>query len=442
MIADMKYTHLLITSFPLRAFCNHFICLMLAGAMVTEANAQDTAYTRFVLDTLCSTTFAGRGYVRDGDALAADFIKKEFETMGLRAFEYNFYQDFSFPVNVFGGKMQVKVDGVSLKPGLHFLVSPHCSSAKGKFEVMSLDSTAWDSLLRFPNTYDGIISYSPFPVSTNKEFNTRVKAIAPKCFAANAWVQSKLTWGVSTETEACVIIELADSIMKTVPRYIEVAYDSKLKKHRTQNVIAYQKGSLHPDSFVVFTGHYDHLGMMGTEAIFRGANDNASGIGMLLQLAKHYARNPAPYSVAFIAFAGEEAGLMGSNYYVKYPPFPLQQIRCLLNLDLLGTGDEGITIVNGTEFPSLFARIERINFEQNLLPQIKKRGKAANSDHYPFSEKGVPALFLYTMGGITAYHDVKDNPETLPLTKFTDVYKLLRLFADEIMGIKNTSGRQ
>ena len=63
-----------------------------------------------------------------------------------------------------------------------------------------------------------------------------------------------------------------------------------------------------------------------------------------------------------------------------------------------------------------------------LEKKIKKRGKAAISDHYPFTEAGVPCFYIYTMGGIQAYHDVYDVPETLPLTEFEDLFKLLTDF--------------
>jgi aminopeptidase YwaD len=101
-------------------------------------------------------------------------------------------------------------------------------------------------------------------------------------------------------------------------------------------------------------------------------------------------------------------------------------IRFLINLDLLGTGDEGIMVVNATQYPSDFNLLDSINTSNAWLPAVRKRGKAANSDHYWFSEAGVPAFFIYTLGGITAYHDVKDVAKTLPLTKYDDVFKLIK----------------
>jgi len=83
-----------------------------------------------------------------------------------------------------------------------------------------------------------------------------------------------------------------------------------------------------------------------------------------------------------IAFGAEEAGLVGSKHFVEHPLFDLKQIRFLLNTDIMGSGEEGITVVNATLFKPEFEKLIELNEEGNYLPQIKSRGPAANSDHY------------------------------------------------------------
>lgn len=134
--------------------------------------------------------------------------------------------------------------------------------------------------------------------------------------------------------------------------------------------------------------------------------------------------------MVFIAFGGEEVGLIGSQFFVQYPLISLNKIRFLINMDIMGTGEEGIKVVNATEYKSDFDRLVKLNDEFHLLKSVQPRGKAANSDHYPFSEKGIRCFFIYTLGGISAYHDVYDRAETLPLTKFNDLEKLLKLYID------------
>ena len=119
---------------------------------------------------------------------------------------------------------------------------------------------------------------------------------------------------------------------------------------------------------------------------------------------------------------------MGSKYFTEHPLVPLKNIRFLLNLDMEGTGVDGITVVNATEFPKEFKWMQDINNKQHYLAAVNPRGKAANSDHYLFTEKGVPAFFFYTLGGIKAYHDVFDRPETLPLNKVNDIQQFIEAF--------------
>ncbi len=133
-----------------------------------------------------------------------------------------------------------------------------------------------------------------------------------------------------------------------------------------------------------------------------------------------------------MAFSGEEIGLLGSKYYTEHPLFPLSNIRFLINMDIMGTGDEGITVVNGTIYNRAFNDLVKINDTLQLLKLIKPRGETANSDHYFFYKNHVPSIFIYTMGGIKAYHDIYDRRETLPLTNFDEVFKLLIQFTDDI----------
>ncbi len=97
---------------------------------------------------------------------------------------------------------------------------------------------------------------------------------------------------------------------------------------------------------------------------------------MLLELAAYYSQpqHQTKYSIVSIAFAAEEACLVGSYYYAQHPLFPLSQIRFLVNLNLLGTGSEGLTAVNGKVHQPEFDLLHRINAQGRFLPQIQKPG--------------------------------------------------------------------
>jgi len=371
--------------------------------LFSTSYSQDTVYARQLIKKLTSNELLGRGYVNDGVNKAASFISKELKTIGLSKFGKSYSQNYSFPVNTFPGAMSVVLDGRTLIAGKHYLIYPSAKTIKAGFQLFKIDSV----------TYEANDGSKPVPI--------KVK------------LKKKLTYTVATELSDNTSIELLKDSFPNELKNIDIIFENKfIPNFKCQNLSSYIKGTQQPDSFIVFTAHYDHLGAMGKDAYFPGANDNASGVSVLLNLAKYYKAHPAKYSVAFIFFSGEEAGLLGSKYYSEHPVFPLSKIKFLINLDLLGTGDDGIMVVNASVFKEQFEKLNQINVEKKYLKQIKQRGKAANSDHYWFTEKGVPSFFIYTMGGITAYHDVNDVAKTLPLTKFEDCFHLIRDFLNEL----------
>lgn len=105
----------------------------------------------------------------------------------------------------------------------------------------------------------------------------------------------------------------------------------------------------------------------------------------------------------------------------------------------MGSGQEGIMAVNGSILPESYALLERINNDKGYLPQTKKRGKAANSDHYFFTESGIPAFFFYLMGPYNHYHDVDDTRENLRLEEkaYNGSFRLIRDFMNALMHSKN-----
>lgn len=361
--------------------------------------AQDSLYVRKTINILTSKNFWGRGYTNNGMEKAADYISSEYKKLGLSAINGTYKQAFNFPVNTFPGKMMVEVNGKKLIPGKDFIINNDSRTINTKANLSKIDSIN-------------------FQASPNLE----------------VILKDKLTWSVATEVSDKTIIELNKKTFKEIPKTVRVDVESKfIQAYKASNIYGFVKGTKYPDSVLLITAHYDHLGGMGDATYFPGANDNAAGVATLLSLAKYYAKNPKPYSIGFICFAGEEAGLLGSRYFVENPLIELKKIKFLINLDLVGTGVGGMTVVNASVYPKAFALLNDINSQKKLISKINPRGKAANSDHYFFTEMGVPAFFFYTQGGIAAYHDVFDKPETLPLTEYNDLFKLIISFNEMIM---------
>ncbi|MEO5673739.1 MAG: M28 family peptidase [Chitinophagales bacterium] len=407
--------------------------------LIARAQSPVISYAHSVIDTLTSPAMDGRGYVDSADFNAATFIQHEFQKLKLLSFTTDYFQPFYLDVNVFPGKMNLKLNGQKLIPGKDFLINASSPSLKGKMPAHFVDYTSVDTSLNAAEFLFSaikkcddrrgalVLNRNQF---TKKQFSLITDSLADADFLnARALLildTSKLTWdGSSAQVKISQFIIRKPAGIKEKST-LKVNAQAVLKKnYLTRNVIGYIKGSLQPDSFIVFTAHYDHLGQMGDGIYFPGANDNASGISMVLNLADYFTANPPGYSISFICFSGEELGLLGSGYYVEHPLFPLGTIKFLVNLDIVGTGGDGIKVVNATEFPKQFDELLEINAEKKYMKLISPRGKAANSDHYPFYLRDIPCFFIYTMGGISAYHDVNDRAETLPLTKYEELFRLL-----------------
>jgi aminopeptidase YwaD len=376
-----------------------YILLFLFSSFVL--NAQDSLYTREVIKFLTSKKCLGRGYVGNGQKVAADFIVKELKkSKAAPLFGSSYLQTYSHPANTFPKKVEVKLNGKKLITGRDFIIDPNCPSLKGHFDLIKKDSTTYLS-------GDGK--------------NTCVIRLV-----------KKLTASVSTYTFNAAKIDLLRSRLNGEPSNIDINIRSVLiRDFKTNNIGASIEGE-NNDSLIVFTAHYDHLGAMGSKCYFPGANDNASGTSMVLNFVKYFTEHKPKYKTAFIFFSSEEIGLLGSKYFSEHPAFDLKKVKFLVNLDLLGTGDDGIMVVNGAIFTKQFEVLESINKEKQLVKDIRKRGKAQNSDHYWFTEKGVPSFFIYTLGGVSFYHDIDDVEKTLPLTDYKDVFKLLAEFTNRL----------
>jgi hypothetical protein len=385
-----------------------FLLYILIWFSAFSSRAQDLTFARKVLDTLTSTTMWGRGYTREGMNKAAGYIAGQFLSYGLKPLKKDFQQNdiaaykqpFSLSVNTFPGHMEVLLDGKRLRPGADFIIGPESIGQKSAGPLEQKDSVTY---------------------------------VDPK-HRIVLELKDKLTWSVAREAADYTLIQVDKKAFKGKPEKVSVDIENTfLTNFEAFNVGGIIPGTIKPDSLIVITAHYDHLGGMGSDTYFPGANDNASGVSFLLSLARHYAANPAPYSMAFICFGAEEAGIVGSKYFTEHPLVDLQKIRFLLNVDLVGTGETGMTVVNATLHPEEFALLNKINDDKKYLPKINPRGKAANSDHYFFTEKGVPAFFVYTQGGIAAYHDIYDQAKTLPLTEFEDLFRLFLAFNSSLM---------
>jgi len=202
--------------------------------------------------------------------------------------------------------------------------------------------------------------------------------------------------------------------------------------YRSQNVCGYIPGE--SDSMIVFTAHYEHLGMNG-DTIFFGAHDNASGTAAVLDLARMISgQDHRHYTYVFLFFGGEESGLIGSGFFADMPLVKMNKVKLLINIDLFCGGDEGLMVVNANDRATkpYVDMLDRINEERGYAAKIGRRDNAPNSDHY-FLSQFCPAIFIYTLGGpYGGYHSPTDTCEGCGLGNYPRFLTLIRSFLESL----------
>ena len=212
------------------------------------------------------------------------------------------------------------------------------------------------------------------------------------------------------------------------------------------------------DETILVTSHYDHLGVQDG-ALYPGANDNASGVAAMLEVARLLTRQRLPSSVLFVAFGSEEQLMLGSYHYVAHPLRPLDATIAVLNLDMIGRSEEHTAESRGA-YELTAARPDQLNlvgaaFSRDLEALLREAAPAAGlelstkfdrdssmralfrCDHLPFLQKGVPAVWLF--GGFhPGYHEPTDTVDRLDFEKLT---RVVRLTVDTVRNLAAAGAR-
>lgn len=205
-----------------------------------------------------------------------------------------------------------------------------------------------------------------------------------------------------------------------------------VKEQTGRNVIGYwdRQGS----KTIVIGAHYDHLGFgdenslwSGAPGIHRGADDNASGVAALLEIAQFLKNSPSENlgdaNFLFIAFSGEEKGLYGSNYFCKNPTLPIASISCMFNMDMVGRLKAERTLaINGTGTSPFWEKnIKKINKKLNSpFELVLSESGVGPSDHTSFYNVGIPAIHFFT-GQHGEYHKPTDTENLINYAGLNDI---------------------
>ena len=283
-----------------------------------------------------------------------------------------------------------------------------------------------------------------------KEAGSRNRAEIPVFFAARAAVEPLIKASLDTDLESlerAIDQDLKPCSAPLIGCTAKGAADIVVREWEVKNVVGVLEGTGPlADETIIIGAHYDHLGSGGagslapwTVDIHNGADDNASGTATLLELARRFAtREQKPQRrLVFIAFTGEERGLLGSAHYVRNPRFALDQTVAMINLDMVGRlADDELTLYGTGTAKEFDEMVDGLNaaYEFEIA---KKPGGYGPSDHASFYPKEIPVLFFFT-GMHNDYHRPSDDWDKI---NYDGMARITDLVTDVITTIDATEDR-
>ncbi len=319
------------------------------------------------------------------------------------------------------GKVVVAFTGApgrAEETGLFLETSPHGKFARPrtKIETAYGKKAAGMILIHSPLDYGDAMFAEELPEFISDRGRGLSFAAVHLTASAAETVFSQAGWNLAEFDQKLHAGEVISQPMTGVNAEIEILVEPVEKS--TANVVGYLQGK--SDEVVVVGAHYDHLGLGGTGSrggageIHNGADDNASGTAVLIELAEACHARPGGMkrTIVFVAFSAEELGLLGSAHYAEHPFLPMDQTVAMLNFDMVGRSKDGYCAVGAGESSREFEGIaERVNedLKLGLNLEISDGGMSrGSSDHQSFLNREVPSLFFFA-GLHDDYHKPSDD---------------------------------
>jgi hypothetical protein len=380
---------------------------------------------------LASDELAGRKPFTPGIEKAAQFISAEFEKAGLQKTNGSYLQSFpmyqSKVLSVAGG-----LDEQTLESKQVAIISKEATiqiDEKSGFEVASIKEGENFG----QNAYRLMSAKKPTIAFLHESFAKYIPRLSGR--------------GPLRENQATIIFVVAN----TIPTKFKVSATQQVEKLQLSNVVGILPGKSRPNEYVIFSGHYDHLGIgkpVAGDSIYNGANDDAAGTTAVMMLAKYYAKKRNNQrTLIFAAFTAEESGGHGSVYFSKQ--FNPDQVMAMFNLEMIGTESKwgkNSAYITGYEKSSMgeilkknlvgspFTFYQDPYLDQNLFYR---------SDNATLAELGVPAHTISTskMDSEPNYHKASDEIQTLDPDNMTEIIKAIAKSATSIISGQDTPSR-
>ena len=376
---------------------------------------------------LASDSFSGRQSGSSGEEKSYRYIIGNFRESGLTPHgmgDSSFLQPFAIEgVTIRRGLNSMKIDGYSGTVVVQAGFSPTAYSSNGQAEgkkYLLVD------LARFNDQKDS-------PSSLRKVIRDAFQAGNSMVILYNDHLMQSpeadsLYNRRKVKPEQGLVVSVNDEIGAYLLKHpgVNISLKVDVQHNRTinHNVIGFIDN--HAPYTIIIGAHYDHLGISKRGKVFNGADDNASGTVSLLELARHIKQAGArTNNYLFIAFSGEEDGLLGSGYFADHPVIELKSVNFMLNLDMVGRlGCEGnlVTVFGAGTSPSWQAM-----YKETAHPAFRlytMNGVHSFTDHLAFYKQGIPIISL-TTGFHYEYHTTRDDPETINYRGMVDLVKYI-----------------
>jgi len=407
------------------------------GQDVNKLISQDDV-TR-IIKTLSADDMQGRATFTPGIEKAATFIESEYTKAGLKpltgntGYRQNFTMIRSTPIKTtaaINGR-SIAIDSIFASAGASFNWANNSD-----VQVVQLGAEK-----NFRQEYLGYIkSGKKMLILVDPHFQALFKRIRERVLSGS------VSFKMDNNQALVFVLGKFDSV-----KSFEVSYEGKTEELPLFNVAGMIPGKTKPDEYVVFSGHYDHLGIikpMEGDSIANGADDDASGTTAVISLAKYYKQlNNNTRTLIFVAFTAEEIGEYGSQYFAtKVDP---DKVVAMFNIEMIGKASkfgENSAFITGFE-RSNFGTILQNNLQGTVFKfhpdPYPEQDLFYRSDNASLAEKGVPAHTISTdqIDIDKLYHTVKDEFSSLDVSNITSTIRAIALSSRSIVSGKDTPTR-
>lgn len=384
--------------------------------------------------TLSSDDMKGRAIFTEGIDKAAAFISNEFKQTGLQKLPGldTYMQNFVLlkPVQT---SATVTLDNVKMDAKNLMVVTP-----KKDLKINERSGYEQEQV----KTMDGFFKNASAAIKEGKKkifwIDTSMSAIFPRL---NFFKRSL------DQSAGDVIFVLTS----TVPKSFSIEATHTFEEKKLANVVGELKGKTKPNEFVVFSAHYDHLGIgkpVNGDSIYNGANDDASGTTAVILLAKYFkALNNNDRTIIFVAFTGEESGGLGSGYFSNH--IPPANVVAMFNIEMIGTDSKwglNSAYITGYEKTDMGKILQKnlVGSDFNFYPDpYTEENLFYRSDNATLARLGVPAHTISTskMDSEPNYHKVSDEISTLNMDNMAAIIKSVAISSTSIIQGKDTPTR-